>query len=59
MDAKRIVELLNALRKDWSGKKNDPFFEGRGEWVNGVIKGIDLAIWTIASGKASTELKWL
>ncbi len=49
MDEKRAVELLTALRKEWAGKKNDPFFEARGEWVNGIVKGIDLSIWAITT----------
>ncbi len=62
MDAKQTVELLNALRLGWSAKRTDPYFEDRGEWLAGVIEGIDLAIWTIrtqqqrlGAGRGSSE----
>jgi hypothetical protein len=28
-------------------KKGDPFFDKNGEWLTGVIKGIDLSIWAV------------
>lgn len=49
MNLKRLIEMLNALRAEWMGKRGDPFFEGKGDWLNGVIKGIDLSIWTLAT----------
>jgi hypothetical protein len=47
MDAKRIIASLNGLRNEWAAHGSNPEFADRSQWLSGVLKGIDLAIWII------------
>lgn len=44
MDERRLLSSLMALRSEWTANSRAPYYQDRGEWVRGVIKGIDLSI---------------
>lgn len=48
LNEKEVIKRLDALRQEWGSQIHTGDFAMRTEWLRGVIKGIDLAIWAIS-----------
>jgi len=48
MNEKEVIKRLERLRNEWAMQVHTGDFDTRTEWLRGVIKGIDLAVWALS-----------